>query len=406
MKTNIFIFRRDFRLGDNTGLIELCKLGKPIMLIFIFTPEQIGSGNMYRSVKAIQFMLWGLRNIPKLNTFYGDNVDVLDKLRKQMDIECIYENEDYTPYAHSRTQAISKWAEKHAIIYKTFSDYTLSPFPEKPMGGSGSYYSKYTYYYGAASQYKVRPVSGYRCSGFIPTRHSVLDKVCKKFGVVNFPDVSRVLSTALKSQRNYKSTRDIPAIPTSGLSQYIKFGIVSIRKVYHLFRKNKDFIKQLYWRDFYFQIAYYKPDVLAKPGTANRNYYSKYNKLSKYTHLRTLTVKKKIGGEAAFKAWCTGKTPEPLVNAGIKELLTTGRMHNRVRMIVASYLIKDLGWSWEDGEKFFANHLIDYDPAVNNGNWQFINGSGASAMMLSRKFSPERQTKQYDPDGLYIRKYP
>jgi deoxyribodipyrimidine photo-lyase len=214
-----------------------------------------------------------------------------------------------------------------------------------------------------------------------------------------------MLSAALKSQRAYATTRDIPAIPTSGLSQYIKFGIVSIRKVYHLFRKNKEFIRQLYWRDFYFQIAFYKPTVLAKPGTVNRNYYEKYSKLKKYTHLRTVTVKKKPGGEASFKAWCTGNTPEPLVNAGIRELLTTGRMHNRLRMIVASYLIKDLGWSWEDGEKFFANHLIDYDPAVNNGNWQFINGSGASAMMLSRKFSPERQAKQYDPDGLYIHKY-
>ena len=177
------------------------------------------------------------------------------------------------------------------------------------------------------------------------------------------------------------------AKPTSELSAYIKFGCVSIREVYKTFKTKHDFIRQLFWRDFYANILYSFPHVL---GSTMK---SKYNKIHWHHNSNW------------FKKWCDGETGYPVVDAGMRQLLQTGYMHNRARLITASFLVKTLLVDWRIGEHYFASQLIDYDPASNNGNWQWISGGGADSQPYFRIFNPWEQAKKHDPDCEYITKW-
>jgi deoxyribodipyrimidine photo-lyase len=197
----------------------------------------------------------------------------------------------------------------------------------------------------------------------------------------------QMLKRAVKSQAHYSDTRDKPAKPTSQLSAAIKFGCVSIREVYHAFRGNAPFVRQLVWRDFYANILFAFPHVLGHAMKPN------YQRI-KWHH-----------NSAWFKAWCNGQTGYPIVDAGMRQLNRTGYMHNRVRLIVASFLTKTLLISWEHGEKYFAKNLTDYDPASNNGNWQWIASTGVDSQPYFRIFNPMEQGKRVDPDCEYIKSW-
>ena len=195
------------------------------------------------------------------------------------------------------------------------------------------------------------------------------------------------MKIASKNIKNYSVTHNELSKSTSQLSAYIKFGCVSIREVYKVFHSKREFIRQLFWRDFYANILYFFPRVLGhslKP---------KYDKI-KWQHNVTW-----------FNAWTEGKTGFPIVDAGMRQLNETGYMHNRARLIVSSFLVKTLLISWEEGEKYFAQNLVDYDPASNNGNWQWISGGGADSQPYFRIFNPWEQGKNYDPDCIYIKKW-
>ena len=192
--------------------------------------------------------------------------------------------------------------------------------------------------------------------------------------------------------KNYKEIRNFPALAgTTHLSAHNKFGTVSIREVYQTivkcFGKTHTLINELYWRDFFTHILYHFPHVLGEA------FHKKYNDI------------RWENNKNFFKKWCLGMTGFPIVDAGMRELNQTGYMHNRVRMIVASFLVKDLHIDWRWGEKYFAQQLIDYDPAVNNGNWQWAASTGCDAQPYFRIFNPWRQQVQYDPDCVYIKKW-
>lgn len=191
--------------------------------------------------------------------------------------------------------------------------------------------------------------------------------------------------------QNYKDTHDFPSLSTTLLSPHLKFGSLSIREVYHTIAAKlggeHSLIRQLYWRDFYSQIAFHAPFVFGHP----------YQK--KFQTLPWSENKK------AFAAWCAGKTGFPIVDAGMRQLNQTGFMHNRVRMIVASFLVKDLHINWLWGERYFAQQLIDYDPAVNNGNWQWCASTGCDPQPYFRIFNPWLQQKKFDPEAEYIKKW-
>jgi deoxyribodipyrimidine photo-lyase len=404
-KNGLFIFRRDFRIIDNNGLNLANTLCSNIYPIFIFTPEQVTNKNAFKSNNAIQFMIESLedlnKNIKKMDgklyTFYGDNNIIVKKLIVSLDIDYICFNSDYSPYAIERDINIINLCETMNISYEFINDYYLYE-PGTILNTTNNPYQKFTPFYQTCLKHKVEIPRKIRKIQFSKTNKHLeneisLDDAIKKFTKINENILVRggreeglkVLKDALKTQKKYNSTRNTLSKNTSLLSAYIKFGCVSIREVYNLFRSNKPFIRQLIWREFYAHILFNFPDVI---GSAMK---SNYNKIKWHYNSNW------------FKAWSDGKTGFPIIDAGMRQLNKTGWLHNRARLIVSSFLVKTLLVSWEEGEKYFANKLTDYDPASNNGNWQWIAGSGADSQPYFRVFNPWRQSETYDSDCEYIK---
>lgn len=406
-ENGLFIFRRDFRIIDNNGLNLLNERCKNIYTIFIFTPEQVGSGNKYKSDNSVQFMIESLHDLASqiskagghLYTFFGHNDKVVEDCIKAWDINIVCFNLDITPYAKERDAKIIKLCE-HLKTYVMYDyDYYLHQ-PGTIVNGSGEPYVKFTPYYETAKKKKVEKPASKRRIHFKSSEAHISNKITleqalHKFTTVN-PDILvhggrteaiKQMRIAAKNIKHYSQTRDELFKPTSQLSAYIKFGNISIREVYYAFKSNHAFIRQLYWRDFYSQVLYSFPRVLGhslKP---------KYDKI-KWHH-----------NERWFNAWKNGMTGFPVVDAGMRQLNATGYMVNRARLIVASFLIKTLLIDWREGEKYFASKLTDYDVASNNGNWGWISSGGADSQPFFRIFNPSRQGENFDKDCIYIKKW-
>jgi deoxyribodipyrimidine photo-lyase len=406
-ENGLFIFRRDLRIIDNNGLNLLNDKCKNIYTIFIFTPEQVGSSNDYKSNNAVQFMIESLQDLDneirkkggKLYCFYGHNDKIVADCIKAFDINIVCFNLDYSPYARKRDDSIIKLCEKMKTYVMYDYDYYLHS-PNEIMSGAGTPYQKFTPYYETAIKIKVQAPSKASKLNLRKKdshlQHKIsLEDAMHKFTKEN-PDILvhggreaaiKTLSIAKKTQQHYSITRNDIYKPTSLLSAYLKFGCISIREVYKAFHGNRNFIRQLYWRDFYGQILYHYPHVLGHAMKPN------YNKI-KWHHSKHL-----------FDAWCDGKTNYPIVDAAMRQMNAIGWMHNRGRMIVSSFLSKILLINWQLGEKYFAEKLTDYDPANNNGGWQWSAGTGADSQPYFRIFNPYLQSKEYDPDCEYIKKW-
>jgi len=407
-ENGLFIFRRDLRVVDNNGLNLLNEKCKNIYTIFIFTPEQAGNGNKYKSDNALQFMIESLEdlasNISKmggqLHTFYGHNDKVVEDCIKAFDINVVCFNLDITPYALERDAKIIKLCEKMETYVMYDHDYYLHE-PGTIVNGSGNPYVKFTPYYEKAKKLKVEAPAGIRKLHLAKSSAHVsnkitLDLAMKKFVGKENPDILvhggrenalKQMRQAAKNIKHYAQTRNDLAKPTSQLSAYIKFGAVSVREVYKVFRSKHDFIRQLYWREFYGNVLYSFQRVLG------HSLNPKYDKI-KWHH-----------NERWFEAWKKGETGIPLVDASQRQLLQTGWTHNRGRMISSSILIKILLIDWREGERFYAQHLVDYDVASNNGGWQFSSGSGADSQPYFRYFNPYLQSKNNDSDCEYIKQW-
>ena len=406
-KYTIFIFRRDLRLEDNLGLQHAIKNYTNIIPIFIFTPEQVGNQNSFRSDNAIQFMCESLQELDKnlkkynskLHFWKANNIEVLKKIKSKLDLEAVVFNQDYTPYAIKRDTEIEKWCVTNKIKCDKIEDYLLAPIgtilksDKKP-------YTIFTPFKNQGFKTTVNKPQKYTIQNLTksPKLPSELGKTI--VFVVN-PNIlvrgGRKLGVRqlkkIKELKQYNKNRNTLSITTSHLSAYIKFGCISIREVYHKivskYGKDNNLLDQLFWREFYFYITYYFPQVLK-----GKNYNSKYDSVS-------WTVSK-----SNFEKWCQGETGYPVVDAGMKELNTTGYMHNRARLITSNFLNRMLGMDWRLGEKYFAQKLIDYDPSVNNGNWQWIASTGTDPKpYFQRLFSPMLQSKKSDLDATYIKKW-
>ena len=401
----IFLFHRDLRIQDNTGLIQTIKKCKSIYLVFIFTPEQVGSANPYKSNNSVQFMIESLQDLneqthKKLNVLYGNTNKVMKECIKKWNIDYVCFNKDYTPYAIERDDSLCQLCEKMDIKCEMTSDYYMYE-PGSILNVTGTPYQKFTPFYNTVKSIKPTLPKLIRLtltkspfvSSNIPNYSISLQYAMSKFTKLNIHILShggrevglKVLDHALKTQKQYSKTRDILSIPTSLLSPYIKFGCVSIREVFHKFRTIKDLIRQLIWREFYINILYTHPHVLGHAMKPN------YNKIRWRTNARYL------------HAWKTGTTGFPIVDAGMRQMNTTGYMHNRARLIVASFLTKTLLINWREGEQYFAQKLVDYDPASNNGNWQWIASTGADSQPYFRIFNPFHQSEEVDEDAIYIK---
>lgn len=401
MKRSLFIFRRDLRLEDNRGLIEALKEAEEVVLAFIFTPDQIEK-NPFKGDSSLQFMIESLEDLEEeikkkkgeLHLFYGNPEEIVEKCISQIGIEGVFVNADYTPYSIQRDKKIEAICRKHSISFKSSHDLLLHPI-EDTLKKDGSPYTVFTPFYHKVSQFEVaKPEKTLRHNYYkeqIPfsVEASIFNKVLPK----RKTQLSGGRSAALKILSNmtqfseYAFVKDFPALDkTTHLSPHIKFNTCSIREIYFALIKNEELIRSLYWRDFFTLIAYYFPYVFEGP------FHKKYKLPWK-------------NDEALFHKWCTGTTGFPIVDAGMRELNQTGFMHNRVRMITGSFLVKDLHIDWRLGEKYFAQKLIDYDPAVNNGNWQWVASTGCDAQPYFRIFNPWLQSKKFDPESLYIKKW-
>jgi len=408
---SIFIFRRDYRLIDNLGLIKALEKSKTVIPIFIFTPEQIDdSKNDFKSDNSVQFMIQSLRDLnlmqlkkkkSKLRFFYGVPDKVIEKLIKGDDrIEAVYVNQDYSPYSKKRDEAIKKVCLQNNLTFKSIHDALLQPVGSIKTDG-GTVYKKFTPYFDKAKKEKVLKPDSNRHRNYLGASAKLtgeykgsLDKFYKKnkkiFKTGGRQKALKILKD-LKEHKDYNKTRNDLTEDTTYLSAYIKYGCVSIREVYEAFKeqlgKSNDLIKQLYWRDFYYNILWAYPRVI---GGAMK---TKYNDLE-WDNNKTY-----------FKKWCLGQTGYPIVDAAMRSMNTTGYMHNRGRLIVSNFLIKICLIDWQWGEKYFAQKLIDYDIANNNGNWQWGASTGADSQPYFRVFNPWLQSEKHDPKAKYIKKW-
>jgi len=321
--------------------------------------------------------------------FHGENTSVFNKIiRSGCKIEAIYSTIDYTPYAINRDAEIKDWCLAHGVQYYSSEDVLLHPLKKDyVLTQTGAPFKKFTPFFNEALRHKVSKP------------RKLLDKYWKN--LTSLPEHVPFDFRSFSMHRNPRLAQHggrknaITALRGDGsLSAYNKFGCLSIREVYwFLHSRHSERTRGLYWRDFYYRIVWYFPNVLQLQQGCNRNFKPQYNKLQWSKN------------EAHFAKWCKGLTGFPIVDAGMRELNQTGNISNRMRLIVASFLVKDLHINWEEGERYFATKLIDYDPAQNNGNWQWVAGSGTDSQPYFRIFNPWNQSQKYDPDATYIKKW-
>jgi deoxyribodipyrimidine photo-lyase len=406
-RLSLHVFRRDLRLQDNTALIEALQQSEQVIPCFIFDPRQI-ENNPYKSDACIQFMVQSLGELDrtlkekqsKLYCFYGIAEDIIDQLLQEQQIDAVFINRDYTPFSRKRDKKIEAYCKKHGKDFHCFSDALLHE-PEQILKSDGKPYTIFTpaFRYAATLPVSEPQKNLYKNYYQMPianentqTLNNLLLKHHANLAIRGGRDEGLTLIKNISRLTNYSETRNFPALNgTTKLSAHHKFGTVSIREVYteivNQFGKYHTLINELYWRDFFTHIGFHFPHVF---GASFQQKYSGIKWSQNQKH---------------FQAWCEGKTGFPIVDAGMRELNATGYMHNRVRMITASFLCKDLHIDWREGEKYFAQKLIDYDPAVNNGNWQWASSTGCDAQPYFRVFNPLLQQKKYDPECLYINKW-
>jgi len=407
-KKTLFIFRRDLRLEDNTGLIFALENSQKVIPAFIFTPEQIEK-NPYRSDHCLKFMIDSIEDLQeqlkkkkgRLFLFQGEPEEIVNECIKRLQIEAVVVNRDYTPYSRQRDAKIEKTCKAGRIDFHSFDDALLHP-PETTLKKDHKPYTIFTPYFRNASKIQVIPPVPNRFTNYftdsIPfaENFSILSQFVKNKSI--HPQFAGGRSEGLKilshlrKLKKYKELRDFPGEQgSSHLSPYLKFNVCSPREVYAAICKHlsphHDLIRSLYWRDFFSGIAFFFPHVFKGA------FHPKFDKM-KWSY-----------DKKNFQHWTDGSTGFPIVDAGMREMNETGFMHNRVRMITASFLVKDLHIDWRWGEKYFAQTLIDYDPAVNNGNWQWSASTGCDAQPYFRIFNPWKQQIKFDPECIYIKKW-
>jgi deoxyribodipyrimidine photo-lyase len=399
-KVNIFWFRRDLRLDDNAGLYHALKGNNPVVPIFIFDTNILDKledkadrrvAFIHAALEEIQTKLLKLGST--LEVYHGKPADVYAQLLKKYSIDTVFTNHDYEPYALEREILIHDLLKSHGGELKTFKDQVILEKGEV-LKDDGKPYTVFTPYSrkwkAALTPFHLKPYPNkkYYNSFFKQAPVPLPSLTSMGFTALNNPFPSKQLNHELI--KKYGKERDYPGINgTSKMGVHLRFGTVSIRKLATEAKEvSETYLNELIWRDFYHQILWHFPQV--GKGKAFK---------PEYDHIEW----RKDKGE--FQKWCDGQTGYPIVDAGMRELNETGFMHNRVRMIVASFLSKHLLLDWRLGEAYFAKKLLDFDLAANNGGWQWAAGSGCDAAPYFRIFNPRLQTEKFDKELRYIRKW-
>jgi deoxyribodipyrimidine photo-lyase len=398
LQMNLFWFRRDLRLDDNVGLFHALNSGEDVLPIFIFDDAILSElpkddarvTFIHQQLTKIQNQLQDIGK--SLAIFHGKPIDVFHQLLGENTIKTVYTNHDYEPYARKRDLELYQLFKENAIEFKTSKDQVIFEKSEVTKD-DGLPYVVYTPYSNKWKEhFKKTQLVHYNSEDFIDkiTSHSYPFLSLAAIGFT--PSVIKVTPFDISNDLidNYEATRNFPALnKTSYLGIYLRFGAVSIRKMVAkaIESKNETFFKELIWREFFMQILWHFPH------TAKSCFRPKYDAIQWDNN------------EELFQKWCDGKTGYPFVDSGMRELNATGHMHNRVRMIVASFLCKHLLIDWRWGETYFAIKLLDYEQSSNVGNWQWAAGSGVDAAPYFRIFNPTEQIKKFDKDLKYIKKW-
>ncbi|MEO8770264.1 MAG: deoxyribodipyrimidine photo-lyase [Ferruginibacter sp.] len=397
---NIFWFRRDLRLDDNAGLYQALKNGIPVIPIFIFDDSILDKLDnkqdarvefIHDAILAMQEKIEKLGS--SLEVFHGSPLEVFTKLISKYRIGTVFTNHDYETYAISRDAKIEKLLKEKDIAFRSFKDQVIFEKDEviKDNGEPYTVFTPYSRKWKAALKpffFKAYPVKKYFKNFYqqAPKKIPSLKQIGFKKTGRKFPSANADAELI----KHYSEQRNFPGIKgTSRLGVHLRFGTISIRQLASKAQSlSETYLNELIWRDFYHMITWHFQYVgngkSFKPA---------------YDHIEW----RNDNGE--FEKWCTGQTGYPIVDAGMRELNETGFMHNRVRMIVASFLCKHLLLDWRLGEAYFAEKLLDFDFAANNGGWQWASGSGCDAAPYFRIFNPYLQTKRFDPDFSYIKKW-
>ncbi len=398
---SLFLFRRDLRLHDNTGLLHALAQGAPVLAAFIFDPRQT-EPHPYRSEPGFAFLLNALQALDhelrasggRLHCFQGPPEDVLKALIPEL--SSVHVNRDFTPFSRQRDQQLEALCQEHGTPWTAHNDLLLLP-PEAGVKANGSPYTVFTPFYKNAQKQLIDTPVPFTQGSFVtetPQAAVAFQTSLEAFGTPEAggrPEALKILQRAADFQQ-YEGTRDFPEqAGTTRLSAHHKFGTVSARESWHHLAQalgaDSGLVRQLYWRDFFTHIAWHFPHVF---GQAFQKRFDAVPWKNNPAH---------------FDAWCQGKTGFPIVDAGMRELNETGYMHNRARMITASFLTKNLHIDWRWGERYFAQKLVDYDPCVNNGSWQWAASTGCDAQPYFRIFNPWLQQQRFDPAARYIHRW-
>ena len=396
---NVFWFRRDLRLEDNAGLFQALQAGNPVLGLFIFDlnilekledKDDARVSFLHQEISRLDEELQGLGS--SLLVKFGRPREVWEKLTEEFQLQQVFTNRDYEPYARERDKEISELLSDRGIAFHTFKDHVIFEGGEI-LKKDGTPYTVFTPY---SRRWKAKleeePIQSFpsqdHADGYFQTNPLAVPSLEEMGFTKSHLDIP---STTVKQGliRNYDKTRNFPAINgTSKLGIHFRFGTISIReKVKKAKALNDTFLNELIWRDFYSMILFHFPHVAS---SAFRPAYDQIDWRN---------------DEEEFQKWCNGKTGYPIVDAGMRELNATGYMHNRVRMITASFLTKHLLIDWRWGEAYFARKLLDFDLASNNGGWQWAAGSGTDAAPYFRIFNPYTQQQKFDKDFAYIKKW-
>ncbi|WP_121354239.1 cryptochrome/photolyase family protein [Flavisolibacter nicotianae] len=398
-KVVLFWFRRDLRLSDNAGLYAALRSGLPVVPLFIFDKTillQLEDNDdkrvsfIYSALQHLQQQLAAVGST--LDVRYGNVEDIFLTVVREYDVQAVYTNQDYEPSARQRDETNRMFLAKKNIPFYSYKDQVIFEKDEvvKEDGSNYMVFTPYAKKWKALLQQKPvqhffseRLLQHYYCQD--PLQIPALESLGFVFNPA-IPPLSRIDETKII---HYDQTRDTPSVKgTTRMGVHLRFGTVSVRKlVEKALLLNEVFLNELIWREFFMQVLWHHPRVV------NEACKKEYDAIAWRNN------------EQEFAQWCKGETGFPIVDAGMRELNETGFMHNRVRMIAGSFLVKDLLIDWRWGEAWFARKLLDFELSSNNGNWQWVAGCGCDSAPYFRVFNPSLQAKKFDPQGIYIRRW-
>jgi deoxyribodipyrimidine photo-lyase len=398
-KIAIFWFRRDLRIDDNAGLYRALRSGFPVLPIFIFD-ESILSKLEDKADRRVHFIHDAVSELKAdleslgstLLVRHGNPLEILTSIISEYKVQAVYTNHDYEPYAKQRDVAMAERLSTKGIAFNTYKDQCVFEKNEV-IKDDGTPYTVFTPYSrkwkAKLNDFYLKP---YPSRQYVANLFRTAPLPMMSLAQIGFsPSDLRSPSSEVAADtiKNYHLKRDIPSIAgTSKLSVHLRFGTISVRALAaNALAHNESFLNELIWRDFYMMILWHFPHAAT---SAFKPQYDRVQWESNKEH---------------FQAWCQGRTGYPIVDAGMRELNATGFMHNRVRMVVASFLTKHLLLDWRWGEAYFASKLLDFDLSANNGGWQWAAGTGCDAAPYFRVFSPDAQTLKFDPELRYIRRW-